>query len=168
MLIDLDELKHWMQRIYHLDLENEITKAFFECNKKKVRSESNRDLTSRQIKFTLDPWTSRKHLGYNRIIGIFKPFIIIKFTPDPWPSRIPVVTCKSAIECPVISQVFSRGPAMRRGTQITYIFKMPVPKSYLFNKLSEASERLYNLVPATYYNGILRIEKLLKQQFDSF
>lgn len=35
MLVDLDELKHWMQHIYHLDLENEITKAFFDCNKKK-------------------------------------------------------------------------------------------------------------------------------------
>ncbi|XP_063676756.1 reticulocalbin-1-like [Bolinopsis microptera] len=35
MKINLDELKHWMQHIYHHDLDNNIMHAFFECNKKK-------------------------------------------------------------------------------------------------------------------------------------
>jgi hypothetical protein len=36
MKVNLDELKHWMQHVYHYDLENTIMHAFFECNKKKV------------------------------------------------------------------------------------------------------------------------------------
>ena len=36
MKINLDELKHWMQHIYHHDLDNNIMHAFFECYKKKV------------------------------------------------------------------------------------------------------------------------------------